>query len=423
MIVRRALKNAKRAVKCYTLPSFESGENTINFNCGKELRRGRAAELFAALPELAAELYFSGELYVRCCDGTIYRLAESGTFEALSGDVLFAAPPAWCAVYDGNAHIPLFSDGTKTYACVSGGLYPSDAPPFDCAVYANERLWTAQGDRLRFSAPLSFEDFTSGKNAGGEIDVPDAFGNIVALVSLENRIFIFREYGIQKLDTGGEQTDFCIEDSVDLGERILKDTIVCGENCIYFCSESSVYKYQGGSVRRLYENFFKGKPPNAIRAAYARGCHLILSARGEDRVVYMFGNDGIETLCGAYGDVCRARIGGEEVLAAIFEGQVCLLKEGVPCRARWQSEWCDLGAGAGEKILERAVLYGRGCFLLRIESGRASREMPVRFTGGRADIPIGLRGSAFRFILETDAVTAKVGAFSCLFTRAEGGKL
>lgn len=118
----------------------------------------------------AEKLYASGKtLFAWCDDKKIYS-SEGGAF--LARESAFTAAPAFCEAFDGSAAAPLFSDGEKTYVFLSGALYAANVPPFTAACYAYERLWIFGGGKLKFSAPLAYDDFSVRKDGGGEIEAP-----------------------------------------------------------------------------------------------------------------------------------------------------------------------------------------------------------------------------------------------------------
>lgn len=190
---KNSLSSEKRAAKVYRFFPAEAGR-AVNFRKeNKTLQKCAGISAIAALPEgvRAEKLYASGKtLFAWCDDKKIYS-SEGGAFLALES--VFAAAPAFCGAFDGSAAAPLFSDGEKTYVFLSGALYAANVPPFTAACYAYERLWIFGGGKLKFSAPLAYDDFSVRKDGGGEIEAPDGAGGVLALVPFENKIMIFRE--------------------------------------------------------------------------------------------------------------------------------------------------------------------------------------------------------------------------------------
>lgn len=414
---KNSLSSEKRAAKVYRFFPAEAGR-AVNFRKeNKTLQKCAGISAIAALPEgvRAEKLYASGKtLFAWCDDKKIYS-SEGGAFLALES--VFAAAPAFCGAFDGSAAAPLFSDGEKTYVFLSGALYAANVPPFTAACYAYERLWIFGGGKLKFSAPLAYDDFSVRKDGGGEIEAPDGAGGVLALVPFENRILLFRERGVQILDVRGEPTDFCLRDAALFSEHILKDTIACGGGNVWFCTDAGTYRGKGESFSRLQAP--EGISARGICGAYAEGCYQ-LSARFAAGETYLLRfKENTEVFRAEISDVC----GYGNACVFLRDGQACEWSaDGAPLVSVWESGTCDLGE-ARNKVLERVIVRGRGNFLLRVQGGRRSRIAPVRFKDGRAEIYAGLYGDIFRLILETDAADAALGEIDCLFALSRGGKL
>ena len=351
---KNSLFSEKGAAKVYRFFPADAGR-TVNFRKeNKTLQKCAGISAFAALPEgvRAEKLYASGETLFAWCDDKKIYVSEGGAF--LACESAFAAAPAFCEAFDGSAAAPLFSDGEKTYVFLSGAAYAANVPPFTAACYAYERLWIFGGGKLKFSAPLAYDDFSVRKDGGGEIEAPDGAGGVLALVPFENRIMLFRERGVQILDVRGEPTDFCLRDAAFFSEHVLKDTIACGGGNVWFCTDAGVYRGKGESFSRLQAP--EGISARGICGAYAEGCYQ-LSARSAAGETYLLRfKENTEVFRAEISDVC----GYGNVCAFLRDGQACEWSaDGAPLVSVWESGACDLGE-ARNKVLERVIVRGRG---------------------------------------------------------------
>lgn len=427
---KKSLYSRKKAVRYFRLPTFENPAKAVNAYCGRDrLGKSRGFRKIGAPAQgiKGLALYAAGKsLYCSGDDGKIYYMTEGGAFAPLSGDARFLSPPAFCDVV-GSSPVRLFSDGVKVCVALSGGLYPSEIPPFSAACYSYERLWIYADGKLRFSAPLHYESFADAKNGGGEIALPDGRGEILALIPFDNRIYLFRERGIQKLDVRGEQTDFEITDFPFFGERILKNTIACGEECVYFCTEAGMYRLADGGVSAFNDAYFAKYKLRPIKGAYAEGAYHLLAESGIDgegeRAVHVFYGNGSISYHGSVTDICALCRDNAIVCACIEEGEIGVLEAAPSVCTKWTSDWSDLGGGARKKVLERVVLRGKGFFLLHISGEGIERTSEVRFVKGKAELNVGLASTYFEFTLETDSGEAEIYELSCLYTLSKGGKL
>ena len=76
-----------------------------------------------------------------------------------------------------------------------------------------ERLFAVVGgerNRLAFSANLEPTDWTEDLSSGGFIEMQDERGGLNRVISYNDYIYVFRDFGVARVSAYGDQTDFSV---------------------------------------------------------------------------------------------------------------------------------------------------------------------------------------------------------------------
>ena len=144
---------------------------------------------------------------------------------------------------------------------------------YDASLPENERLYVVENAPKMISMCLHFERLfavVSGhRNAvwfsqeldptmwnislqgAGFIEMIDERGELTKVVSFENHVYIFREYGIARLTGFADQTQFQLNQLFTSSGRIYEDTVtICGDR-ILFLAEDGLYVFDGLTTRKI----------------------------------------------------------------------------------------------------------------------------------------------------------------------------
>lgn len=373
------------------------GEQTLGFEeAGGELRAGMGGKpLFSAgeLPEGGAEAAFcAGGAWALYSGGAVC-VRTSGSFAPSL--ITFSDMPRAARIFDGGDALLLW-DGETSAILSAEGLAAEELPAFDGAAYFGDRLWTAKGMRLSYSAPDDVRDFSQERGKGGYIDSPSRMGNIVALAAGTGELFLFRERGLQALSGRGEERGFVIRDLLECAPVYGATAAFDGRRAVWL-SEDGPHAYGGedifGDAAKLYARAAQDAP---------RGC-----ASG-----------------GKYYLQARVRAGGEEfgALARFGEEGRCILPVavtglsagetayfctgGVPCCAEgenfpggakrlWRGKMS--APFGGRCTLAQLRMRARGGVELRAESEEGTRVFRLYGRGELREMRVSLPGREFRF--------------------------
>ena len=395
---------------------FEAGESGLEAlsgpaSAGWELPAGETPAAAFRLQAAGGEARL---LY--CASGkTYYRLSSGGAF--ILGAVQFSRVPV-CVEITAEEKTLLFSDGESVALLTEDGFaVRSDIPAFACGAWYYERLWLAlpgEGGKVRFSAPADFSDFTEAIGGGGEIDFPDATGEVRALVPLGMYIYVVRARGVQRLEARGSERDFILRDLFSCGDILAGGAAgVAGK--LFWAESGGVFSYGGsGKAEEVCSAFCENLPLAEARevrgGTFGRRYALQIGdtlaffrAEGGSACVAAKGVGGLT--CPADGALC------------VYRGEVCEVSAGMPSLCVWESEPYSAG---GRALLRAVRVRASGVFLLEIESGEGKRRVEIAGRGGVRRYSVNLAGENFVFRLRAEG-EAKVRSLSAEYEKLRGG--
>lgn len=123
-----------------------------------------------------------------------------------------------------------------------------------------ERLFAVlEGNRKRliFSANLDPTNFNAEENEGGFIDLYDERGRINKIISFNDYVYVFRDYGVSKVSAYGDQNDFSVSQLFVSSSKIYGQSVAsCGDR-IMFLAKDGIHAFDGYNTTRLSLNIEK----------------------------------------------------------------------------------------------------------------------------------------------------------------------
>jgi len=116
-----------------------------------------------------------------------------------------------------------------------------------CAVHA-ERVFTASTYRIRYSDAVEPEVFTESRGKGGFLELPSDAGDILAMQSYKDKLYLFRERGITQLRILGDELNFkAMQLPFGAGDIAGESVAPCGDKICFFTGRG-LYSFNGGTV-------------------------------------------------------------------------------------------------------------------------------------------------------------------------------
>lgn len=220
-------------------------------------------------------------------DGQLYimGLYEVGTQLAEVGSVKFSDIPTILNYkLNGNYALLISSVDGFYYWCplVSDEIIKvNNAPQINSICLHNERAFATVGgkkEEVWFSKELDPTNWNATLSDGGFISFVDDRGQCNKVVSFLDRVYVFRDYGINRIMGYGNQTEFDVSELYVSSGQIHANTVcVCGDRIIML-TDNGLYQFDGTSTTKLnvYVNEFlsKASNKNAI-ATYFNGKYYL----------------------------------------------------------------------------------------------------------------------------------------------------
>lgn len=145
-------------------------------------------------------------------------------------------------------------DGMWKYSTNNGLTKVEDAPHIVSMCLHYERLFavtSGERNRLVFSANLDPTNWKQDLSNGGFIDMQDERGALNSVVTFNDYVYVFRDYGVSKVSAYGDQTDFSVSHLFVSSVKLYGNTVtVCG-NKILLLTRDGIHSFDGYSTHKL----------------------------------------------------------------------------------------------------------------------------------------------------------------------------
>lgn len=334
------------------------------------------------------------------------------------------------------------TDGMYVFHPTSIATLDSNAPKIISICRHYERVFAIEEgkrNKLLFSANLDPTNWT-GENEAGYIEIIDDRGCLEKVVSFNDYVYIFKQYGISRLSAYGDQTEFNLSSVFVTSGKIYGNSVcVCGDR-IMFLSRDGIYSFNGYSATKLslnIESLFAENNDNCCCAyhngKYYLGCRLkyddgeVIGCEG-----YTGGyvNNSLIELDLKTGDISLTRgvdlkslcsIEYETVnkLAVLFNNEhKKKLGEmnhsgkvfGTALKKVWASSYSNLGFPDKIKKIEKVTLLTKEDCVVKIKTDVEEKSFEVKGKDVTSVFYPNLKGEMFQFKIETIGSLADISA-------------
>lgn len=425
-------KTFDRNPEFWTIPTFDQNEGIINIwhhqywsETEQKIRHffvfhGEQGGLYLLMSVdpypgfpymFPAEAYeFEGEIY-----GMNYRLENEDV-------MIFAVPKESKLIVCGNY--------------LKNTIY-TDAPKLLSICKHYERLFAIlEGDRktLMFSANLDPTNWSAETDQGGFIQMYDERGKLLKLLSFNDYVYVFREFGITKISAYGDQEQFSVSHLAVSSSKIFAGSIcACGELVMYM-AEDGMYVFDGYTSKKLnlgIEKLFLGQDNEFCRGIYYMnkyylscrldfddenkvGCENETGFVNNALIEYDFASGELNILRGV--DIKNMCVGDDfcyNKLVCCFNGKYkCYFGElshsgkyfDEMLQKSWVSPYSNLGFANKLKIIKEIVLQTEGDLTIKIKTDKEQKTYNVTGKKITQRIKTNVRGELVQisFVSNTD---------------------
>lgn len=413
-------QNAERCVREEFGFARENGALVAGFGAaevGLEFPQGEIPVRTCALKTLFGVAYA-----LVCKSGKIYHCGAGERVFAPT-DVVLSAEPVVAYAFDAeDAYV--ISDGRQTAVFRAGGVFAArEIPAFSAAAYFYGRLWIVPKNSPRillFSAPQTVRDFSPALLGGGNIELPDPRGDILALRACGDYLYVFRERGLQRLFARGKEIEFDVNEEFSCS-RVYPQTVAEEGGRLFWLAEDGLYLFDG-KLRSFGENGFGSfaaaedfSPSAAVAYGQYFLCVHMHTGTGEAR--------GVFAIDLRDGKTQRVLTEAERVFScngeayAAFSGKVEKLVYG---GASTRCAVYELDNPLKNGVLSELRMGGNGVFAVTFESERGKRVTEVNLVGKESAVRVGLTGFRYRCEVRSYGAACELRNMSVRFSTKRG---
>lgn len=215
----------------------------------------------------------------------------------------------------------------------------------------------------------------------GFIEFSDDLGAVNSVVSFLDRVYIFRDYGINRLTAFNDQSNFSVSRLYLSTGKIIADSVkICG-SCIIFQADNSVYSFDGLDVSRIMTNLTGLFAEEATSiGVFHNGCYYLAcklnigEATTENNALIEYRMyDGELSVMYGFNVTCMASISSQEnKLMLLNNGIVTSLDNSgnlfnTPLKKLWTTPRTALGLTDTVKILKEIIINTRYDLTIEVE--------------------------------------------------------
>lgn len=362
----------------------------------------------------------------------------------LNGTLQFTSEPSAVYYNINGTDVMLVSsptDGMFKFQPATSSELLASAPKIISICRHYERVFAIEEgkrNKLVFSANLDPTNWDMNLDNAGYIEIIDDRGCLQKVVSFNDYVYIFKEYGISRLSAYGDQSEFSLSSMFVTSGKIYGNSVcVCGDR-IMFLARDGIYSFDGYSATKLslnIESMFEDNNDKCCSAyhngKYYLGCRLkyddsevvgceaydggyinnslieldlktgdISLTRGVDlKDMCSIEYETVNKLAVLFNNEHKQKLGEMDASGAIF---------GVPLKKIWTSPYTNLGYPNKIKKITKFTLVAKENCKVIIKTDLETKTFEVKGKNSTSVIYPNLKGEMFQFSLETDGSFASI---------------
>ncbi len=321
-------------------------------------------------------------------------------------------------------------EGMLCFANRENKFYSNVPALISCVVHYDNFFGITNTNRntLIYTKNLNLKTWDESESSA--IEFLDNRGSFTKLVTFNDYVYLFREYGITKISIYSSQSDFSFTHLYTSSSKIFEESVcVCGDK-VLFMTRDGLYSFNGNSVERVAQNcdvYFKNLDNSFATAACLEGKYYIATKcnfndgqtvgcedgefvnnvlfevdidtfalnlyRGVDiRKVLAIDNPYFSKLCACFNHQHKQRVGELTTSGATFEDatQKC-----------WKSFSTDLGFKAKRKRIKEISLFTQHPIVFEICSDEETKSFEIDGSDKEQKINVCVTGTTFQFVFST----------------------
>ena len=174
------------------------------------------------------------------------------------------------------------TDGMWKYSANSMAQQIEDGPSIASMCLHYERMFAVvengERNRLSFSENLDPTNFNPSLDEGGFIDMQDERGRLNKVLSFNDYVYVFRDFGVARVSAYGDQSAFSVSQLFVSSSKIYANSVcVCGDRIMLLCRDGLHY-FDGYKTTKLnlgFENLLDGVTNENCSALFYNGKYYL----------------------------------------------------------------------------------------------------------------------------------------------------
>lgn len=294
----------------------------------------------------------------------------------------------------------------------------SDSPLITSLAMHYERMFvttSTEKNSVWFSDDLDPTNWNPSLSEGGFIEMLDERGKLNRVLSYQNYVYIFRDYGISRLTAFANQTDFTAANLfVSSGKIFSKTVALCGD-IILFLAYDGLYSFDGISTRKALT---KLSPmliaDESSRGTYSNGNYVLsVKMKMEDGefeglIVYDVRSGGYSIIKGVdIAEIIPVKEVQSGLVAVLKNGRVGEVKKcgknfDKPLEKKWVSGFIDFNSPDRLKLFKELYIESDGDILVKVRTEKEAKDFKIKGGDKISKVLINLIGRKMELTISAD---------------------
>ena len=223
--------------------------------------------------------------FIYCIDMGIYECVDDNCYIVGISDT---HPLITTFTDKGEEKILITGGSTVGYVIGSTETTIVDLQPVEKMAFHAGRLFTSLKNTITFSKLYEFSDTEISFSPDGTIFIPEQFGNIEYMCSLDGNLCVFTNSTIFLISCDGDSIDFKLKRLKDVHLNIDKDTAIRVKDSVFFFQNGKFYKYSNGNINPVSTVFDSGEYKIIGKCAFGKGKYYIPVTFKGKKGIYIF---------------------------------------------------------------------------------------------------------------------------------------
>ena len=294
------------------------------------------------------------------------------------------------------------TDHLKVWGPAFNRMEIQEAPLMTSMCLHFERIFaTVEGKNtsIWFSDSMDPTNWNVSSAEAGYFHLYDSLGGANKIISFNNYLYIFRDFGITKVTAYADQSDFTVNNIYTSSNVIYAETAcICGDN-VFFLASDGLYGFDGAGVTKLklpFEGIFNGMNNSKAQSEFHKNCYYLIcntkfssSENNLGTLLELNVETGAITLLTNHEFVSITAIRND-----LMEKLVVIIKKGIrniltqlthegkvltdSTIKKWKSAMTDLGEPNKIKTIRSISLISEGDCTVEIETENKKVSIPIK---------------------------------------------